>query len=674
MKKFYSILFFSLFFSGIQAQNFKFGKVSEEEVLEKVHPFEKEANAAVLYRSVNTSYEYNPNEGFTLVTNVHERIKIYNKDGFKWATRELNYYKNGNIREKIYGLKGYTYNIIEGKLKEEKLRKDGIFEEDKTKYEISTKFTMPAVTEGSVIEYEYSLRSPFVTAIDDILLQYTVPINQIETTVTIPEFFGFKKHANPRSPLFLTIKESSKLFSQSSTSVQRNTPAGTYAVSHSSSHNKVEYNQKIYSLSKSNIPSLKEESHIDHLENYAAFMKWELQFTKFPNSPIEDLAATWEGVTNSIYSDGGYDKELSRTKFFENDLERLLEGVTNPTEKAMKIFGFVKSKVKWNDYLGFMAENGTNKAYKDGVGNVGDINLMLTAMLTHVGLNANPVLISTRNNGVPLYPTRKGFNYVISAIELPNKQMVLLDATDPYASFGELPARARNWNGRIIKDKNNSDWVNLMPDQQSKSKTMINFQFEDEHILKGKLTSIWNGFYAKSYRENYLNLNADNYLGILEKDKGNIEISNLETENQKLIGEDIKESFAFKLSDGVEAINDKLYLKPLLFLAEKENPFKADDRNYPIIFDYPAIENKTVNILIPVGYEVEFLPESAILQLNKGAGTFKFITVQNGNFIRVESEIDIKNIVYTQLDYEALKQFYAQMVEKHTEAIVLKKL
>lgn len=673
MEKFYLVLILALLNTGIHAQNFKFGKVSEKEVLEKAHPIEKEANAAVLYRSVNTQYEYNSNQGFTLVTDVYERIKIYNKDGFNWATREINYYKNGSTRENISGLKGNTYNIIDGKLRDEKLKKDGIFEEDKTKYQIGTKFTMPAVTEGSVIEYQYTLRSPFITVIDDVLLQYTIPINEMDVTVTIPEFFGFKKHSNPKSPLDLTIKEGNKLFSQTSTSIQRDNPS-VYTVAHTSKQNKVEYNQKIYSISKSNIPGLKEESHIDHLENYAAFIKWELQFTKFPNSTMENLAATWEGVSKSIYSDGGYDKELSRTNFFEKDLKQLLEGISSPHEKAIKIYDFVRSRVKWNDYLGFMAENGTNKAFKEGVGNVGDINLLLTSMLRHAGLNAHPVLTSTRNNGTPIFPTRRGFNYVISVVEFSDKEKVLLDATDPYASFGELPARARNWMGRVVKDKDISDWVDLMPTKQSRSKTAVSIQFGNDYKLKGKSISIMNGFYAKSFRENYINLNPDNYIGILEKNKGNIEITGIETENKKLFGEDIKESYVFELQDEVEAINDKLYLKPLLFLAEKENPFKSDVRSFPIIMDYPAVENKTINILVPEGYEVEFLPESAIFQLNEGAGTFRFITSQNGSFIRVESEIDFKNIVYSPLDYGPLKDFYAQIVEKHSEAIVFKKI
>ena len=42
-------------------------------------------------------------------------------------------------------------------------------------------------------------------------------------------------------------------------------------------------------------------------------------------------------------------------------------------------------------------------------------------MLRYVGLEANPVLVSTRKNGVFFFPTLKGFNYVIASVILPNK-------------------------------------------------------------------------------------------------------------------------------------------------------------------------------------------------------------------------------------------------------------
>lgn len=673
MQKFYMVLILALLSMGTQAQDFKFGKVSKEEALEKTHPVDKDANAAVLFRSVNTFYEFNESTGFTIVTDVHERIKIYNKDGFDWANQEIKYFRNSNSRERVHSLKASTYNLINGKLEEEKLKKNGIFEEDVSKYQTSTKFTMPAVTEGSVIEYQYSLRSPFMYTIDDIQLQYTIPINRLEATVRIPEFLNFKRHSNPRSAVDFRIIESRKNFSYNITSIERSSNTGLMARKNNTvNRSTVEFFENVYSINQDAIPALKTESYVDYLSNYAAYIKWELQFTKFPNSKVESFSQTWEAVAKSIFNDGGYERELSRTSYFEKDLAQLLEGETDPLIKAQKIYYFVKSKVKWNSYLGFEAESGGNKVYKDGEGNVGDINIMLTAMLKHAGLNASPVLVSTQNNGVPLFPTQKGFNYVVAGLQL-STGFFLLDATDENSAFGELPQRARNWNGRILRSADNSDWVDLMPKEQSKTRSTLNFEILSEG-LKGKSLKFLSGLDAKSYRDNFRNVNKDSYLQHLEKDKGNIKITDLETENQSVLGADIKESFVFELNDAMEVINDKMYIKPMLFMAQEENPFKSDQRTYPIIFNYPSVHNHTVNIMVPDGYEVESLPQSSIVELNTDSGTFKYVVLQNGKFIRIESVLDFKQIVYTPNDYSALKDFYAQIVEKHSEAIVFKKI
>ena len=87
------LIFLLLAFIAVQfsySQNFKFGKVSKEEVLQKEHPTEPSANAAVLYRENKTRFEYSTEEGFYILTEVFERIKIYNKEGYNWATRKVN--------------------------------------------------------------------------------------------------------------------------------------------------------------------------------------------------------------------------------------------------------------------------------------------------------------------------------------------------------------------------------------------------------------------------------------------------------------------------------------------------------------------------------------------------------------------------------------------------------
>lgn len=671
MKKFYISLFLLAVSSMLNAQDFRFGKVSKEEVQEKQHPVYKDANAAILYKEQRTYYEVSSTTGFTLITDVFERIKIYNKDGFDWATKEITSYQNGSTQEEVASIKAYTYNIVDGKLVDEKLHNREVYKEEVTKYRNKTRFTMPAVTEGSVIEIRYSVRSPFLTDIDDIALQYTIPLNHFELKVKIPEFLNFQQRFNPKSPVLFDLETGKDNFTYNYTSNQRRTD-NNYVVRNSIQNNKVEYLQKVYELKKENIPPLKQEVFVDYLQNYAAYLKWELQYTKFPNSPIESYTTTWEAVTKSIYHDSGYENELSHTNYFKDEVDQLISGATSPVKKAELIYNFVKDRVKWNNYAGFRPENGLKSAFKDGEGNVGDINLLLIAMLKYVGLDVHPVLTSTPDNGIPIFPTQKGFNYVLAGLKMKNN-LILLDATELTAAFGELPERARNWQGRIIADHGGSEWVPLIPTQKSGKYSSLNLMFEEDLSLKGRSTDVLSGLYAKHYRDRYMGVDEESYLDELKKGRGEIEISDLKTANREVVGADIKESYAFHLRDAVEVIGDKIYIKPLLFLALKENPFKADERYYPIFFDYPSTSNKIVNLMLPKGYKVESMPENYAVQLNGGSGKFTFLANQNGQFLRIQSLRDINGIVYPAQDYENLKKFYSEIVDKQNEVIVLSK-
>ncbi len=339
----------------------------------------------------------------------------------------------------------------------------------------------------------------------------------------------------------------------------------------------------------------------------------------------------------------------------------------------MRIYNFIKSKVAWNDYIGYTAENGIKKAYKEGSGNTGDINLLLIAMLRYAGLEAHPVLLSTKSNGVPVFPTRSGFNYVIAGVQF-GEQTLLLDATDKNAAPGELPERARNWQGRIIKDEGKSDWVYLLPTYKSKELNYMNLQITEDLKLKGKYTGIYEKLVAKNFRDKYKGINEESYLELLQEGKGDILISELTKENEDAIGQNVKEVYQFEINNGVEAIGDKLYVNPLLFLSEKENPFKAEERTYPIYLNYPVEYASTINFMIPKGYKIESLPESAMVNMNEEDAKFKYLITQSSNFLRLETSIDLNKSVFSANDYEHLKNFFDEIVSKHSEAIVLSKI
>ena len=96
MKKCFNlgIFCFCLFaFHVLQAQEVKFGKIAIAELEEKFNPLDSSAVATYLYKKRRTYFEYESGEGFKLITSIHHRIKIYNQEGFDYATRKISLYK-----------------------------------------------------------------------------------------------------------------------------------------------------------------------------------------------------------------------------------------------------------------------------------------------------------------------------------------------------------------------------------------------------------------------------------------------------------------------------------------------------------------------------------------------------------------------------------------------------
>ena len=94
--KFVSLILLLLFMQfKTLAQEIKFGKVSMNELDEKSYSLDTTASAAVLFKERKSYYTYNDQIGWALVTKEFERIKIYNKNGFDYATKKVRLYTRG---------------------------------------------------------------------------------------------------------------------------------------------------------------------------------------------------------------------------------------------------------------------------------------------------------------------------------------------------------------------------------------------------------------------------------------------------------------------------------------------------------------------------------------------------------------------------------------------------
>ncbi|MBB6682154.1 DUF3857 domain-containing protein [Aequorivita sp. 609] len=665
-----SVIITMCFLNISVAQDYRFGKVSKEELLQKEHPTDPSANAAVLYREVKTEFQYNQDSGWYMVTDYFERVKIYNKEGFDWANAEINLYK-GEGEDKLLGLRGNTYYLDEnGKVQDEKLRKDGIFEEETSKYLTQTKITMPAVREGAVIEYKYTINSPFIFNIDEFRFQETIPIEKVNMVFKTPEYFIYKTHQRGWVPYKVdkVTRERSITFRQTTRDLR---PLSGSGIPETTTR-EVKFKEDTYSVDIDNVPALKEEAFVGNLNNYTTALQFEMSYIDFPGSPLKTYATNWEDVSKSIYRVDLFGAELERKNYFEKDLNNILQGVSSSEEKIGRIFSFVLNKMTWNGYNGYYTNEGVRDAYKKGSGNAADINLMLVAMLRHANLEANPVLVSTKSHGIPLFPTRNGFNYVIAGVQLP-QGMLLLDATNKDAEIGVLKSSIQNWKGRVVKKDGTSGWVSLSSMIPAVKSTMIAAEITPDLMLTGKNQSRFTGNYAFKYRSDFKSLNEDAQRKKIEKDLTPAELANLEFENLASPGAPVSLKYDFEAMDLIEDVAGKLYFSPMVFLATEETPFKTETRLYPIDFGYPIKDRYIVTISLPEGYNVESLPENVVYNLGENQGTYRYLISQAGNKLQLSVEFAINQSYIAAEDYGNLKKFFELLIAKENEKVVLSK-
>jgi hypothetical protein len=112
----------------------------------------------------------------------------------------------------------------------------------------------------------------------------------------------------------------------------------------------------------------------------------------------------------------------------------------------------------------------------------------------------------------------------------------------------------------------------------------------------------------------------------------------------------------------------------LLCFGLVKNPFKQDNRQFPVNFLYPSKSKYLININIPKGYKIETLPESISIGINQKQATFDFYISSNADQITINSNLDLNSTNIPAEEYDNLKNLFKLIIEKQTEKIVLKKL
>jgi hypothetical protein len=656
----FALLFAITSTSFSQKYPFKFGKVSEEEMnLEKCE-FYPEATSMVLAEYGDLSFIYNDNDGWKYKMDVAVRKKIFKITDADQGNVKIRVYQpeKGTSEEEINSLKAFVYNIVNGKIEKEKLSNDEKFTTRLSENWVEVSFAIPNIKEGSVIEYSYTKVSDYITNLATWYFQSDIPTAHSEFRFLIPEYFNYQlsQQGNVYSteterdnrPQTFTYKwETTGKFGQ------KEKGTGTW--------NSASQWQMI---TMKDVPPMEEEPYMNNRSDIPSRLQFQLVTVKMPNSPIQTVAGDYSKFNNEMLTHSGMGDRIKNGNFVK-ELESQLTG-KNQIEKATYVYNHIANHFSWNEIYTFLASDAGRPAYNKKEGNVAEINLSLIAALKEFGINAYPVILSTRGSGTvhPVYPSYDDFNYVIAGIEIEGK-IIFADASTRLP-LGMLPTRCRNGNGWMVMEPAGK-WINLKSGSMFEETTMLNMEFVDG-AGKTHVTQRKSGYSGYNAVRKIKASSEEEYSESLSSSLTDASIENLKLSE---LSYDAPVNLEYDIIN--EDMNsDILYIQPMLTGAITENPFKRESRMSPIDFAYSQSYRVIAQITVPEGYTAE-LPQPAAFRLPENGGSFSYNVSQNGDKISVISTFNLSKSYFSVTEYPTLKQFYQLVADKNQEVITLKK-
>lgn len=662
-----SALMFQLALNGQDKSYIKFGKITPADFDLSKSKFDSGANAVIIADIGSTSFEGNAKGDFTLIFTRFMRVKIVNKNGFDIAeNRILLYHDREGDAEKISGLKASTFNLENGVVVETKLDEKSIFDDKYSKNITIKKFTLPALREGSVYDVIYTIKSDSYSRLRSWNFQGSYPGLWSEYQVTIPPMFNYMAHTQGDN--HFDISTSKNVFQNFTVRVNNGTESDdVYRFSGNSIQQR---------WVKKDVPALRDEAFTTSINNYKSRVSFQLHYIQWSEtSERHDFLSTWFMASDKLLQDENFGLALDRDNhWMVEELRDITANYKNDEERINKIYCFVRDNFSCTDHDDIYVKSSLKDVFKKRTGNVAEINLLLTAMLRHEHIIADPAILSTRDNGFAdqSYPMIDQFNYVICVVNSGNKT-IRLDASQPYNGFGRLVMDCYNGEARII-NKGKPYLISLSPDSLQETKLTSVFIVNDEKgFPTGSFQTVLGNDASYDLREEIKKTSPKEYFKKIQTSYGSdISLKNPGIDSLASFDNPVSVHYDFELKNLLTA--DIIYFNPMLAEMQKNNPFKSIERHYPVEMPYKMEETYVLNMEIPKGYRVDELPKSAKVAYNETEGIFEYLIQKGDNNIQMRVHLKLNKAYFPTEEYPTLRDFFGYVVKKENEQIVFKKI
>ncbi len=620
----------------------EFGKIDKAELQMNECDFDKNAEALILFDVEDVVGKLYPYSAYSEIER-HIRIKIFKNKGLDEANIKIPYLR-GQEGDHINITDAQTYNLDgSGNIIISKLDRKTIVDKEVNKKNSEKIFTFPDVRTGSVIEYTYKITGSISTGLRNWYFQTSIPVKFSRYKVNFPNEIEIV--CRPHCTL------------------------------HYDEFRSTERDNKIKVFTMINVPALRDEPYMTCEDDYTQRVDPDI-IAYTLNGHRTSLTETWASVVDMLMSDDDFGQQLTKNIPRTNDLEDSLRAVTDSIKKMNIIYRYVRDNMHWNGRSNIWALDGVKTAWKNKKGTSGEINLILVNLLKGAGLEAYPVLVSSRNNGRINFssPEWSQFNAVMALVVIHHHNYVL-DATDKYNSPRLIPWEVNYSEGLVIEKFDTFKWGwRTLWDESDMFKDLVLIQgnIDDQGVMAGEAT-INSYDYSRVERMEEMKDGKEKFVEKYFSSKNasvHVDSSLIKNESVDTLPLCQKVWFNAKLSSS----GKYKYFTTNLFTGLEENPFTADRRFSDIFFG--ANKNITIaeTFLIPDGYAFDELPKNIKMIMPDTSIVFTRLIEAQNDLLNMRITLEFRKPVFTASEYEPFREFYKKLFGMLNEQIVIKKV
>jgi hypothetical protein len=606
------------------------------------------AAAAVVLYDIGKSYFEDTDNNFILVFERATRIKILKTPGIKWTQINVLYYTaSKDESDEVCDIEAFSYNLDNSGLRKTKLEPANIYVEKINNYWSAVKFAVPDVQEGSVIEYRYKVRKHNPGFLNDWEFQWKIPVVYSEYETRMIPFYEYKW-------LLQGATKFDNQYSYISKDLSRR-------------FGSIEYQDMIHKFIMKDIPAFYSEKFITAISDYIIKIDFQLDKIHTPNGGIINVLTSWEEINNDMLKNQDFGSYLKKAEQYKADslITALKANTVSKRELFNKIIEYVKTNYCWDKHYGYLSSKSFSQFLRERRGNCADINLFATGLLRRAGIEAEPVLISTRNNGKIKYNYAyiNFFNYLLIAVKIDDKYY-LSDATEPLLDNERIPEMCLNDRGLLV-NKKVAGWINLESNIPTENRTSLEIEVEPISYKASCVNEI--SEYEAFRNRKELADGSIKAKELLPEGRDDIDLTTFEVLNQADKTKPL--IIKYRLKGRPNLLNGKIFINPFLELARHISPLTEGIRTYPVDFISPFKYSYSVTIKYPEGYKPEYIPEK--LNITNNYFEMHYNPEISGNTIKIDFSYYFKRSVYSPENYMVLKIYFNEIAKKSADRLII---